>query len=169
MIFPTRNTGQTVVEVRTWLKNFIIITNEYQIPVELSRGNMIILTRERITVAMITRQSHFSQIWYFIAVYVINRSWYDRLVIWNFLFSLLRSAEITREIFFNTRKEIPYLRAAIQYPMFFQFRKTVSSYISSRTVTKHAFSVLGRIITEATTQIYGEKCSRVLKTLRIQI
>ena len=53
---------QTVVEVRTWLKNFIIITNEYQIPVELSRGNMIILTRERITVAMTTRQSRFSQI-----------------------------------------------------------------------------------------------------------
>ena len=85
----------------------------------------------------------------------------------KFSLLLLRSAEITREIFFNTRKEIPYLRAAIQYPMFFQFRKLyLLTFLHDS--TKHAFSVLGRIITEATTQIYG-KNAREFKTLRIQI
>jgi len=73
---------QTVVEVRTWLKNFIKITNEYQIPDELSRGNVI---SSHVTVAMTTRQSRFSQVWYFMAVYVISRSWHELvhdMVVW---------------------------------------------------------------------------------------
>ena len=44
-----------------------------------------IFTREKITVAMTTRQLRFSQVRYFMAVYVINRSWYELvhdMVVW---------------------------------------------------------------------------------------
>ena len=44
-----------------------------------------IFIREKITVAMTTRQLRFSQVRYFMAVYVINRSWYELvhdMVVW---------------------------------------------------------------------------------------
>ena len=55
-------------------------------------------------------------VWYFIDVYIINRTLHVRLEIRNFS-SLVEKifhsfATPTREIFFNTRREILYLRAA---------------------------------------------------------
>ena len=51
--------------------------------------------------------------------------------------------------------------------LFFQLRKLYLLTFLDDT-TKHAFSVLGRIITEEITQIYG-KNAREFKKLRIQI
>ena len=55
-------------------------------------------------------------VWYFIDVYIINRTLHVRLEIRNFS-SLVEKifhsfATPTREIFFNTRREILYVRAA---------------------------------------------------------
>ena len=55
-------------------------------------------------------------VWYFIDVYIINRKLHVRLEIRNFS-SLVEKifhsfATPTREIFFNTRREILYLLAA---------------------------------------------------------
>ena len=61
-------------------------------------------------------------VWYFIGVYIINRTLHGRLEIRNFssrVEKIFHSfAALTREIFFNTRREISYLRAAMQYPLF---------------------------------------------------
>ena len=55
--------------------------------------------------------------WYFISVYIINRTLYTRLEIRNFssrVEKIFHSfAALTREIFFNTRREISYLRATM--------------------------------------------------------
>ena len=55
-------------------------------------------------------------VWYFIGVYIINRTLHGRLEIWNFssrVEKIFHSvAALTREIFFNTRREILYLRTA---------------------------------------------------------
>ena len=62
-------------------------------------------------------------VWYFIGVYIINRTLHGRLEIQNFsskfllLFIICVFAALTREIFFNTRREISYLRAAMWYPL----------------------------------------------------
>ena len=56
-------------------------------------------------------------VWYFIGFYIINRTSHGRLEIRNFsscvekIFHLF--AVPTREIFFNTRREISYLGAAM--------------------------------------------------------
>ena len=49
-------------------------------------------------------------VWYFIGVCIINRTLHRRLEKTKFLFLCI--------IFFNTRKEILYLRATKQYPVF---------------------------------------------------
>ena len=60
-------------------------------------------------------------VWHFIGVYIINRIVHGRLEIRNFssrvekIFHSL--AALTRERFFNTRKEISYLHATMQYPL----------------------------------------------------
>ena len=60
-------------------------------------------------------------VWYFIGVYIINRIVHGRLEIRNLssrvekIFHSL--AALTREIFFNTRREISYLLAIMQYPL----------------------------------------------------
>ena len=55
--------------------------------------------------------------WYFISVYIINRTLYTRLEIRKFssrVEKIFHSfAAITRKIFFNTRREISYLRATM--------------------------------------------------------
>ena len=56
-------------------------------------------------------------VWYFIGVYIINRTLHGRLEIQNFssrvekIFHLFTA--LTREIFFNTQRETLYLRAAM--------------------------------------------------------
>ena len=61
-------------------------------------------------------------VWYFIGVYIINRTLHGRLEIRNFsspvekIFHLF--AAHTREIFFNTRREISYFHAAMEYPLY---------------------------------------------------
>ena len=56
-------------------------------------------------------------VWHFIGVYIINRTLHGRLEIRNFsshvekVFHLF--AALTQEIFFNTPKEILYLRMAM--------------------------------------------------------
>ena len=56
-------------------------------------------------------------VWYFIGVYIINRTLQGRLEIRNFssrVEKIVQSfAALTREIFFHTRREISYLRAAM--------------------------------------------------------
>ena len=56
-----------------------------------------------------TGKNCFSEmVWYFIGVYIINRTLHGRLL------KIFHSfAALTREIFFNTRREISYLRAAM--------------------------------------------------------
>ena len=58
-------------------------------------------------------------VWYFIGVYIINRTLHGRLEIRNFssrVEKIFHSfAALTREIFFNTRREISYLHAAMYY------------------------------------------------------
>ena len=62
-------------------------------------------------------------VWYFIGVYVINRTLHGRLEIRNFSSRVKKEifhafAALTHEIFFNTtQKEILYLRAAMYYPL----------------------------------------------------
>ena len=56
-------------------------------------------------------------VWYFIGVYIINRTLHGRLEIQNFssrvekIFHLFTA--LTCEIFFNTQRETLYLRAAM--------------------------------------------------------
>ena len=61
-------------------------------------------------------------VWYFIGVYIIKRTLHGRLEIRNFssrVEKIFHSfAALTREIFFNTRRGILYLRAAMYYPLF---------------------------------------------------
>ena len=61
-------------------------------------------------------------VWYFIGVYIINRTLHGRLEIQNFSSRVEKIfhewAQRTSEIFFNTRREISYLRAAIWYPLY---------------------------------------------------
>ena len=55
--------------------------------------------------------------WYFIGVYIINRTLHGHLEIRNF-----SCVTLTREIFFNPRREIPYLRAAMISSIYLLFR-----------------------------------------------
>ena len=56
-------------------------------------------------------------VWYFIGVYIINRTLHDHLEIQNFSLSVEKIfhlfAALTLEIFFNTQREISYLHAAM--------------------------------------------------------
>ena len=56
-------------------------------------------------------------VWYLIGVYIVNRTLHGRLEIQNFsshVEEVFHSfAVLTREIFFNTPKEISYLRTAM--------------------------------------------------------
>ena len=58
-------------------------------------------------------------VWYFIGVYIINRTLHGRLEIQNFssrveyIIIIHSFAALTREIFFNTQREISYLRTAM--------------------------------------------------------
>ena len=60
-------------------------------------------------------------VWYFIGVYIINRTLHGRLEIQNFS---SRVEKIFHSlIFFNTRREILYLCAAMLYPLYMLRRK----------------------------------------------
>ena len=57
-------------------------------------------------------------LWYFIGVYIINRTLHGHLEIPNFSSCVKKNifhsfAALTREIFFNTRREIAYLCVAM--------------------------------------------------------
>ena len=73
-------------------------------------------------------------VWQFIGVYIINRTLHGRLMIRNFssrVEKIFHSfAALSREIFFNSRRQISYLRAAMQYPLCtgFLFRHSRSFY-----------------------------------------
>ena len=64
-------------------------------------------------------------VWYFIGVYIINRTLHGRSEIRNFssrVEKIFHSfAALTREIFFNTRGEILYLRGAMYYCLYFYY------------------------------------------------
>ena len=64
-----------------------------------------------------SRLSQDKMVWHFIGVYIINRTSHGRLEIRNFssrVEKIFHSfAALTREIFFNTRREISYLQAAM--------------------------------------------------------
>ena len=70
-------------------------------------------------------------VWYFIDVYIINGTLHGRLEIQNFsspVEKIFHSfAVLTREIFFNTRREISYFRAAMQYPLFSKIQTVEST------------------------------------------
>ena len=61
-------------------------------------------------------------VWYFIGVYIRNRTLHGPLEIRIFSSRVEKIfysfAALTRKIFFNTPREISYLRAAVQYPLF---------------------------------------------------
>ena len=84
----------------------------------------IIYTRDKITVAMVTYENRAfrKMISYFIGVYIINRVLHGSLEILSFS-SRVEWAQRTSEVFFNTRREISYLRAAMQYPLCVNFAK----------------------------------------------
>ena len=108
---------------------YYINTNE--IPDELSRENLVsshvtitcyLHTRKYqccyCFMAPFTPKNYQSEmVLYFIGVYIINRTLHGRLEIWNFssrIEKIFHSfAALTREIFFNTRRESSYLRTAI--------------------------------------------------------
>ena len=48
-------------------------------------------------------------VWYFIGVYIINRTLHGRLEIWNFSLSVEKYFTSGRSDFFNTRREILYI------------------------------------------------------------
>ena len=56
-------------------------------------------------------------VWYFIGVYVIKRTLHGHLEMWNFssrVEKIFHSfAALTPETFFNTQREISYLRVAM--------------------------------------------------------
>ena len=62
-------------------------------------------------------------LWYFIGVYIINRTLHGHLEIANFSSCVKKNifhsfAALTREMFFDTRREISCLRAAMWYPLY---------------------------------------------------
>ena len=61
-------------------------------------------------------------VWYFVGVYIINRTLHGRLEIRNF--SSRVEKYFTREIFFNTGREISYHRAAMLYLLFISCSET---------------------------------------------
>lgn len=97
---------------------------------------------------MTTRQLRFSQVRYFIAVYVINRSWYELvhdMVVWWYESSK----------YFSTLEEKFHISSRPYSTLFFQLRKLyLLTFLHDS--AKHAFSVLGRPITEETTPIFGK-------------
>ena len=108
---------------------------------------------------MTTRQSCFSQVRYFMAVYVIDRSWYELVhdvVVW--WYESLK--------YFSTLEEKFHISSRPHSTLFFQLRKLyLLTFLHDS--ARHAFSVLGRAITEETTPIFG-KNTREFKTLRTQ-
>ena len=58
-------------------------------------------------------------VWHFIGVNIINRTLHGRLEIRNSL--LVLKNQRTSEIFFNTRRKISYLLAAMYYPLYTLF------------------------------------------------
>ena len=109
---------------------YYINTNEIQ--GELSRENMIFTCENNVLSSHVKRspllwlhnKSRLSQekcltemVLYFIGVYIINRTLHNRWEIRNFssrvekIFHLF--AALIHEIFFNTQREISYLRAAM--------------------------------------------------------
>ena len=52
-------------------------------------------------------------VWHFIGVYIINGILHGRLEIRNFFSRVEKNSSLVRAIFFNTRREISYLRAAM--------------------------------------------------------
>ena len=66
---------------------------------------------------MATKNYYGEMVWYFIGVYIINRTLLRRLEIRNFSSRVEKMfhsfVALTREIFFNTRREISYLQAAM--------------------------------------------------------
>ena len=62
-------------------------------------------------------------VWHFIGANIINRTLHGRLEIRNSL--LVLKNQRTSEIFFNTRRKISYLLAAMYYPLYTLFYKNV--------------------------------------------
>ena len=71
-------------------------------------------------------------VWYIIGVNIINRTLYGRAEIQNFSSRVQKIfhsfAALTREIFFNTRREISYLRAAMEYPLSEAYNPEASNF-----------------------------------------
>ena len=61
------------------------------------------------------------KVWYFIGVYIRNRTLRGHLEIWNFSSCVEKIfhewAQQTSEIFFNTQREILYLHVVMYYPL----------------------------------------------------
>ena len=90
--------------------------NTNAIPGELSQENMI-PSQVKIT-CYLTWKDHCSEkVWYFIGVYPKNKTLHGHLKIQNFSSSVEKIfhsfAVLTLQIFFNTRREISYLQAAM--------------------------------------------------------
>lgn len=106
---------------------------------------------------MTTRQLRFSQVRYFMAVYVINRSWYELvhdMVVWWYESSK----------YFSTLEEKFHISSRPYSTLFFQLRKLyLLTFLHDS--AKHAFSVLGRPITEETTPIFGKILSSLKRCL----
>ena len=89
----------------------------------------VIFTCENITVAKATsyivpftpKNYSSEMVWYFIGVYIINRTLHGHLDIRNFSSRIEKIfhtfSALTREIFFITRREISYLGTAMWYPL----------------------------------------------------
>ena len=110
--------------LRKYKDIYYINTNE--IPGELSRENLISSHVKISPLLWLHNESRLSHqknylksemVWYFISVYIINRTLHGRLEIRNSssrVEKIFHSfAALTDKIFFNTRREISYLQAAM--------------------------------------------------------
>lgn len=71
-----------------------------------------------------------------------SRKNYEREILWYF-FGIRCAYSGTREIFFNIRKEMSYLRAAVEYPPFISSLKMPLSHVGAnivKTITSYKYS-----------------------------
>ena len=101
------------------IRNRFYYMNTNEIRGELSRENLpsshvkISPLLWQHDIAPFTPKNYWSEmVWYFIGVYIINRTLHGRLEIRNFS-SRVEKIFHSFAIFFNTRREISYLRAAM--------------------------------------------------------
>ena len=87
-------------------------------------------------------------VWYFIGVYIINRTLHGRLEIWNFSSSVEKYFTSERSDFFqHEKRNFIYLHAAIWYPLFiFCFPRRQALVVMKKQTKKIHVGILLRIV-----------------------